>query len=87
LSTFSSSRKKITKQIAEQPPPKLAEASKVFANGWSGKWSSKPTEPIKQRLKKNLKISGHQQRWPRPLLWAILIPPALMVAADLEETT
>jgi len=46
------------------------------------KWSSKPTDPIKQRLKKNLKISGHQQRWPRPLPGTILIPPALLVVAD-----
>jgi hypothetical protein len=29
-----------------------------------------------------LKISGHQQRWPRLLPGAILIPPALLVAAD-----
>ena len=29
-----------------------------------------------------LKISGHQQRWLRPLLWTILIPPALLVVAD-----
>jgi hypothetical protein len=29
-----------------------------------------------------LKISGHQQRWPRPLPGAILIPPALLVVAD-----
>jgi len=31
-----------------------------------------------------LKISGHQQRWPRPLPGAILISPALLVVADLE---
>jgi hypothetical protein len=31
-----------------------------------------------------LKISGHQQRWPRPLPGAILIPPALLVVADFE---
>ena len=30
-----------------------------------------------------LKTSGHQQRWPQPLPGAILIPPALLVAADL----
>ena len=29
-----------------------------------------------------LKISGRQQRWPRPLPGAILIPPALLVVAD-----
>jgi len=28
------------------------------------------------------KISDHQQRWPRPLSGAILIPPALLVVAD-----
>jgi hypothetical protein len=28
-------------------------------------------------------ISGHQQRWPRPLPGAILIPPALLLVADL----
>jgi proline racemase len=27
-------------------------------------------------------ISDHQQRWPRPLPGAILIPPALLVVAD-----
>jgi len=37
----------------------------------------------KTEIKKNLKISGHQQRRPRPLPGAILIPPALLVAADL----
>jgi len=31
-----------------------------------------------------LKISGHQQRWPRPLPGAILIPPAPLVVADLS---
>ena len=31
-----------------------------------------------------LKISGPQQRWPRPLPGAILIPPALLVVADLK---
>jgi hypothetical protein len=35
--------------------------------------------PIKKFF---LKISGHQQRWPRPLPGAILIPPALLVVAD-----
>jgi len=29
-----------------------------------------------------VKISGHQQRWPRPLPGAILIPPALLGVAD-----
>ena len=29
-----------------------------------------------------LKISGPQQRWPRPLPGAILIPPVLLVVAD-----
>jgi hypothetical protein len=29
-----------------------------------------------------IKISGHQQRWPRPLPGAILIPPAPLVVAD-----
>jgi len=36
---------------AEQPPPKLAEANKILANGSSVKWPSKPTDPIKQKLK------------------------------------
>ena len=31
---------------------------------------------------KIIKISGHPQRWPRPLTGAILIPPALRVVAD-----
>jgi len=34
-----------------------------------------------------LKISGHQQRWSRPLPGAILIPPALLVVADLPLAT
>jgi len=29
-----------------------------------------------------LKISGHQQRWPRLFPGVILIPPALLVVAD-----
>ena len=29
-----------------------------------------------------LTINGHQQRWPRPLPGAILIPPDLLVIAD-----
>jgi len=32
-----------------------------------------------------LKISGPQQGWPRPLPGAILIPPALLVVADLID--
>jgi hypothetical protein len=36
---------------AEQPLPKLAEANKILANGSSVKWPSKPTDPIKQKLK------------------------------------
>jgi hypothetical protein len=36
----------------------------------------------KTEIKKFLKISGHQQRWPRPFPGAILIPPALLVVAD-----
>jgi len=36
----------------------------------------------KAKIKKFLKISGHQQRWPQPLPGAILIPPALLVVAD-----
>jgi hypothetical protein len=36
---------------AEQPPPKLAEANNILDDE-SIKWSSKPTGPIKQRLKK-----------------------------------
>jgi hypothetical protein len=43
----------------------------------------------KTEIKKILIISGQQQRWPQPLPGAILIPPALLVAADyfLPETT
>ena len=37
-------------------------------------------------IKRN-KISGHQQRWPRPLPGAILIPPALLVVADWLKPT
>ena len=37
--------------------------------------------PIKKFF---LKISGHQQRWSRPLPGAILILPALLVVADLN---
>jgi hypothetical protein len=39
----------------------------------------------KTEIKKILKISGRQQRWPRPLPGAIRIPPALLVGADLEK--
>jgi len=39
----------------------------------------------KTEIKKFFKISGQQQRWSRPLPGAILIPPALLVAADLKE--
>jgi len=35
----------------EQPPSNLAEANKINANDESVKWSSKPTDPIKQRSK------------------------------------
>jgi hypothetical protein len=31
-----------------------------------------------------LKISDHQQSWPRPLPGVILIPPALLVVADFK---
>jgi len=41
----------------------------------------------KTEIKKSLKISGHQQRWPRPLPGAILIPPALLVVADFGKKT
>ena len=40
----------------------------------------------KTEIKKILKISGHQQRWPRPLPGAILIPSALLVVADFRRT-
>jgi hypothetical protein len=33
-------------------------------------------------IREKTKISGHQQRWHWPLRGAILIPPALLVAAD-----
>jgi len=41
----------------------------------------------KTEIKKFLKISGHQQRWPRPLPGAILIPPALLVVADFRRSS
>jgi hypothetical protein len=44
---------------------------------YSGSWLN--VLPIKNFF---LKISGQQQRWPRPLPGAILIPPALLVVAD-----
>ena len=34
---------------SEQPLRRLAEANKILANDLSIKWSSKPTDPIKQR--------------------------------------
>jgi len=44
----------------------------------------KPNRSDKTEIKKFfLKISGPQQRWLRPLPGAILIPPALLVVADL----
>jgi hypothetical protein len=33
----------------------------------------------------DLKISGYQQQWLRPLPGAILIPPALLVVADWKK--
>jgi len=42
----------------------------------------KTNKSDKIEIKKFLKISGHQQRWPRPLPGVILIPPALLVVAD-----
>jgi hypothetical protein len=63
----------------------MAEANNVVTNNKSGKWSEEPTDPIKQRSKNSFyKISGLQQRWPRPLPGAFLIPPALLVVADLR---
>ncbi len=41
---------------AEQPPPNPAEADKILANDESVNWSSKPTDPIKQRSKDVTKI-------------------------------
>jgi hypothetical protein len=47
----------------------------------------KPERSDKTEIKKFfLKISGHQQRWPGSLPGAILIPPALLVVADLIIT-
>jgi hypothetical protein len=63
----------------------MAGANKVLANSKSVKWSSKPTDPIKQRSKKILKISDPQQRWPRSLSGTILIPQALLGVADFPK--
>jgi hypothetical protein len=48
---------------------------------YSGNWFN-----VRHIKKFFLKISGHQQRWPRPLPGAILIPPALLVVADLGNS-
>jgi hypothetical protein len=40
----------------EQPPSNLAEANKILANDESVKWSSKPTDPIKQGSKNSFQI-------------------------------
>jgi len=34
---------------------------------------------------RSAQISGHQQRWPRPLPGAILIPLVLLLVADCES--
>ena len=50
---------------------------------WIGQVVIKTNRSDKTGIKKFfLKISGPQQRWPRPLPGAILIPPALLVVAD-----
>ena len=67
--------------MSGQPPSRLVEVKKILGYYLLIKWSSKPTNPIKQKSK-NFKISGHQLRWPRPLPGAILMPPALLVFAD-----
>jgi len=36
-------------------------------------------------IRSDLKISDQQQRWPRPLPGAILIPPTLLLVADCES--
>ena len=42
-----------------------------------------PSKTVKRvYISHNLKISGPQQGWPRPLPGAILIPPALLLVAD-----
>jgi len=46
------------------------------------KIATKAPRHKKIRVFYTLKISGPQQRWPRPLPGAILIPPALLVVAD-----
>ena len=43
---------------------------------WLGQVVIKTNRSDKTEVKKNLKISVPQQRWPRPLPGAILIPPA-----------
>ena len=47
-----------------------------------GQAAIKTNRSDKTEIKKNLKISGHQQRWSRPLPGAILIPSALLMVAD-----
>jgi hypothetical protein len=48
----------------------------------------KPDRSDKTESKKFfLKISDHQQRWPRPLPGAILIPPALLEVADFVNSS
>jgi hypothetical protein len=41
----------------------------------------------KTEIKKKFKISGHQQKWLRPLPGAILIPPALLMVADFKTSS
>ena len=50
---------------------------------WLGQVVIKTNRSDKIEIKKNLKISVPRQRWPRPLPGAILIPPTLLVVADL----
>jgi hypothetical protein len=42
----------------EQPTPKPAEANNILADDELVKWSSKPTDPIKQRSKNSFNIDG-----------------------------
>ena len=73
----------------EFPPPKPTDPIKQRSNEvsrnylrYSDSWLN--VFAIKKFF---IKISGHQQRWPRPLPGAILIPPAPLVVADFSGSS
>jgi hypothetical protein len=61
----------------------LAEANKILANDESVKWSSKPTDPIKQGLKKIKKSAATSRGGPGPFQGPSSYPQ--LVVADFQK--